>query len=74
MTPLQATIIMGIVLVLAGLAFCWGHEKVRWHLLARAVYCTGVALAVLGLLIVLFPVFAWLHKTLMDMFGIAHGV
>lgn len=63
-------IVVGIVLVLAGLAFCYLHGSVKQRVIAQVVYVVGILLVVLGLLIILFPVLAWLYKQLTEMFAI----
>lgn len=63
-------IIIGIILVLAGLVFCNLHGSIKQSLVAKVVYVAGLLLVVLGLLIILFPVLAWIYKQLMDMFAI----
>lgn len=72
MNPIVVGILIGVALILAGLAMC------RWcdsaGSLSRVVYVAGIILLILGLLIVFFPVLEFFYRLLMDAFGINRRV
>lgn len=61
-------IVMGLALalILVGLAMCYTHERVG-GVLGRVVYWVGVALIVVGLVLLLTPVLVWLNAALRSM-------
>jgi hypothetical protein len=60
---------LSLILILAGLGMCWLCGSVRSPVLATVVYWSGVVLIVIGLVLLLFPVMAWLHRQLSAMLG-----
>lgn len=63
-------LILGVFLVLAGLAFCHFCGSAKNATLTMLVKFIGIVFIVAGLVIILFPVLAWLHRQLTEMLGI----
>ena len=63
-------IVIGVILLLAGLAICWLHKEVVQPLFAMLIYYTGAIIAVLGLLIIIMPVVNWVYGHFKEAFGL----
>ena len=62
------TIGLALGLILVGLVMCFLCGSVK-GILSTIVYWTGVVLVVVGLILLLFPVLAWVHAQLIAMLG-----
>lgn len=65
------TIIIGLslVLIVVGLIMCWLHTSVKYATLATIVLWVGIALVVIGLILLLSPVVLWVNHQLREMLG-----
>ena len=66
----MSPLILGIVLIVAGLLMCHFRSSIGSALLAKIVHVAGILILVLGLLLLLYPVIVWLYAQLVAMFGL----
>ncbi len=66
------TIVVGLALglILAGLVMAWLAGSLRQPVLAGIVYWVGVALVVVGLILLLTPVIVWVDSQLRAILGV----
>lgn len=69
MNPVVVSIIVAVILIVAGLLMCGWREKAG-PTLAPVVYWAGIIVLVLGLVLLLFPPLSWLYHQLTAMFGL----
>lgn len=61
---------LAIGLILGGLVICWLRDKPGNALLALVLWWVGIIMVVIGLVLLLAPVFVWLDHQLVSMFGL----
>jgi hypothetical protein len=63
------TIYFAIILTIAGLAFCALSTYAKYQILVKAVQVAGIILVIIGLILLCFPLLAWLHAELRHVMG-----
>lgn len=65
------TVILGIAagLILLGLVMCFLCPSIKFVLLQKVVYYVGIAMVIIGLILLLAPVVIWVNNQLTAMLG-----
>lgn len=67
---MNSIILVAVALTVGGLLIVWLSGQVPGVLLKAVAYWAGVAVTVLGLILLLFPVLAWAYRNITAAFGL----
>ncbi len=62
--------IIAILMILAGLAMVCFADKARYPILCILVFWSGIALIIIGLILLLTPVLVWIYNQLRSAFAV----
>lgn len=60
---------LSLALILAGLVMAWLSPGLKYPSLVKAIFVVGVVLVIIGLILLLAPVFVWVAAQLRAMLG-----